>query len=86
MLLSDAISASAAGAFADGHVRVSLSDDEEGVAILVGPMEEGAGARIRESFDVPGTGGSLEGLAEAVEVSGGADGEYLAVRIGRGQS
>jgi serine/threonine-protein kinase RsbW len=84
MLLSDAISAGAPGGFADGRVRVALIERERGVAIRLGPMTSGAAGRIRDGFAVPGTGGSLEGLAEDVQVESGGDGEYLEVRIGAG--
>jgi hypothetical protein len=82
MLLSDAISAGAGGGFTDGRVRVSLIERERGVSIRLGPMDSGAAARIRASFEVPGTGGSLEGLAEEVQVQSGDEGEFLEVRIG----
>ncbi len=82
MLLSDAISAGAGGAFTDGRVRVTLIERDRGVSIRVGPMERGAAERIRDSFEVPGTGGSLEGLAEEVQVESGEEGEFLEVRVG----
>ena len=85
MLLSDAISAGAPGAFVDGRVRVSLIEREKGLAIRLGPMSDGAAAKVRDGFEVPGTGGaSLERLAEEVQVEEGRDGEYLEVRIGTG--
>jgi serine/threonine-protein kinase RsbW len=84
MLLSDAISAGAPGGFLDGRVRVVLSERDRGVTIRVGPMESGAADRIRDGFDVPGTGGSLEHLAEEVKVDSGEEGEYLEVQIGSG--
>jgi serine/threonine-protein kinase RsbW len=84
MLLSDAISAGATEAFADGRLRVALIEQDRGVAIRLGPMSSGAAGKVRDTFEVPGTGGSLEGLAEEVRVESGSDGEYLEVRIGAG--
>jgi len=85
MLLSDAISAGAPDGFIDGRVRVSLIEQDRGVAIRLGPMSHGAAEKVRSGFEVPGTGGgSLERLAEEVEVEEGPGGEYLEVRIGNG--
>ena len=85
MLLSDAIAAGAPEGFIDGRVRVSLLERDRGVAIRVGPMAGGTAAKVRDGFEVPGTGGgTLERLAEEVEVEEGPEGDYLEVRIGTG--
>ena len=84
MLLSDAISAGAPEGFVDGRIRVSLIERERGVMIRLGPMASGAAAEIRDGFEVPGTGGSLERLAEEVRIDETDQGEYLEVGIGSG--
>jgi anti-sigma regulatory factor (Ser/Thr protein kinase) len=81
MLLSDAISAGAPAAFADGQVSLRIADRDEGVELRVGPMKDGAAARLRASLDLPELGGSLETLADEVRVEQGDDGEFLVVGI-----
>jgi serine/threonine-protein kinase RsbW len=81
MLLSDAISAGAPAGFGDGHVCVSIVDGPDGVQLRVGPMDSGGGERLRASLALPEVGGSLESLADEVEVESDDRGEYLVVGI-----
>lgn len=81
MLLSDAISAGAPQAFADGHVALSITDRDEGVELRVGPMLDGAAERLRGSLNLPELGGSLESLADELRIEQGEDGEFLVVGI-----
>lgn len=81
MLLSDAISAGAPQAFADGYVTLSIADRDEGVELRVGPMRDGAAERLRESLNLPELGGSLESLADEVRIERGEGGEFLVVGI-----
>lgn len=81
MLLSDAISAAAPRAFADGPVRVSIADRPEGVELRVGPMSSGAAEGLRSSLSLPDVGGSLETLADEIRTETDGDGEYLIVGI-----
>jgi serine/threonine-protein kinase RsbW len=81
MLLSDAISASAPAAFADGHVHLSIVDRSEGVELRVGPLADGGAERLRSSLDLPDIGGSLENLADEVRVEQADDGEFFVVGI-----
>lgn len=80
MLLSDAISAGATRAFADGHVSLRIADREEGVELRVGPMKDGGAAQLRASLDLPELG-SLETLADEVRVEQDDDGEFLVLAI-----
>ena len=84
VLLTDAISAAAPGAFEDGQVRLELTDAHSGIKLRLGPMAPGSGERIREALQLPAVGGSLESLADDVAVDAAGDGEYLALRIGSG--
>jgi serine/threonine-protein kinase RsbW len=79
VLLTDAIAAAAPSRFADGRVKLGFDDRGEGIALRLGPMEVGAAAQVREELDVPDVGGSLEALADELEVEGSGDGEYLVV-------
>jgi prepilin-type processing-associated H-X9-DG protein len=81
MLLSDAISASAPAAFADGHVHLSIVDRSEGVELRVGPLADGGAERLRSSLDLPDIGGSLENLADEIRVELADDGEFFVVGI-----
>ena len=80
MLLSDAISAGAPQGFTDGHVALSILDGPGGIELRVGPMIEGGGERLRQSFDLPDVG-SLEKLADEMRVESDDEGEYLVVAI-----
>jgi serine/threonine-protein kinase RsbW len=81
VLLSDAISAAAPGAFADGHVSISIADREEGVELRVGPMASGGAERLRGGLELPQLGGSLESLADELRSERDDEGEYLVVGI-----
>jgi len=80
MLLSDAIAAAAPRGFADGHVSLSLADGPSGVVLRIGPMLEGAGARVRDSLDLP-EGGSLATLADDLRVESDPNGDHLVIEI-----
>jgi serine/threonine-protein kinase RsbW len=81
VLVTDAIAAAAPGRFADGCVRLDLDDHEEGVELRLGPMEEGAADRVRETLRVPQVGGSLEALADRLVVERSGDGDYLVIHF-----
>jgi anti-sigma regulatory factor (Ser/Thr protein kinase) len=81
MLLSDAISAGAPGAFGDGPVCLGIADAPEGVELRIGPMAAGGAERLRGALDLPQVGGSMEALADDLRVERGEDGEYLILAI-----
>ena len=81
VLLTDAIADAAPGRFADRSVKLALADAEDGIELRLGPMEAGGAEEIREELDVPAVGGSLEALADELEVEGSAEGDYLAIRF-----
>ena len=81
VLVTDAIAGAAPGRFADGCVRLGLGESEDGLELRLGPMEKGAAAEIREELEVPELGGSLEALADELEVDESSDGDYLIVRF-----
>jgi serine/threonine-protein kinase RsbW len=81
VLVTDAIAGSAPGRFADGCVRLGLGENEEGIELRLGPMDKGAAGEIRKEMTVPDIGGSLEALADELEIDESEDGDYLIVRF-----
>jgi hypothetical protein len=81
VLLTDAISADAPERFADGRVRVNLSDGDHGIDLRIGPMESGAAESLLRSLALPQLGGSLEVLADELKVEQNGEGDYLLVRF-----
>ncbi len=81
VLVTDAISNAAPERFADGLVRLGLDESDHGLELRLGPMEDGAAEEIRRQLEVPGLGGSLEGLVDEVGVESSDEGDYLIVRF-----
>jgi hypothetical protein len=81
LLLADAVSDEAPRVFADGPYRFAVGDGDGGIDLRVGPLPEGASERLRSGLSLPEVGGSLETLADSVEVEAGEAGEYLVVRF-----
>lgn len=81
VLITDAIAAAAPGRFTDGCVRLGLDETEKGLELRLGPMKKGAASEIREELTVPDLGGSLEALADELEIDQSEDGDYLLVRF-----
>jgi serine/threonine-protein kinase RsbW len=81
VLVTDAIADAAPGRFADGCVRLGLDESDSGLELRLGPMEAGAADEIRERLEVPGLGGSLEGLVDEIGVEAADEGDYLIVRF-----
>lgn len=81
VLVTDAIAEAAPGRFADGCVRLGLGESQDGLELRLGPMQKGAAGEIRRDLEVPEVGGSLEALADELEVDESADGDYLIVRF-----
>lgn len=81
VLVTDAIAGAAPGRFADGCVRLGLGESDDGLELRLGPMEKGGAGAIREELAMPDVGGSLETLADELEVGESEDGDYLIVRF-----
>jgi serine/threonine-protein kinase RsbW len=81
VLVTDAIAAAASQGFSDGRVRLGLEEDDVGIGLHLGPMEVGAGSRIRRELEMPDVGGSLEKLADSLAVEESDNGEYLVIRF-----
>jgi len=81
MLLGDALSATIPEGFPDGPTRLAIEDGNGIIDLRVGPMEAGAALRVRDQLELPEVGGSLENLADSIEVESGADGEFLLIAV-----
>lgn len=81
VLVTDAIADAAPERFADGCVHLGLDESEAGLELRLGPMEDGAAAEIRQELELPGMGGSLEGLVDEIGVQSSDVGDYLIVRF-----
>lgn len=83
VLVTDAISVAAPGRFADGCVRLCLDETDEGLELRLGPMDKGGASEVRRELEMPEVGGSLEALADELEVDESEEGDYLIVRFSR---
>ncbi len=82
VLLSDALSADLVWRDGSETVRVTLTETEVGIHLEVGPLAEGLAGSLKQGLYLPEElGGSLESLADAVEVEDDEQGEYLRVRF-----
>jgi hypothetical protein len=67
--------------FANGTYRFAVGDGDGGIDLRVGPLPAGASDRLRSGLSLPDVGGSLESLADSVEVEEAEAGEYLVLRF-----
>lgn len=81
ILLAESVSESSDAAFGGEQLNFSLVDGDGGIEMTVGPLASGGGGRLRDGLKLPGEGGSVETLADSVDVETKADGEYVAFRI-----
>jgi serine/threonine-protein kinase RsbW len=81
VLVTDAVAEAAPGRFADGCVRLGLSESEQGLELRLGPMEKGGAGEIRRQLELPEIGGSLEVLADELTIDESSDGDYLIIRF-----
>jgi serine/threonine-protein kinase RsbW len=70
VLLGDAVSSSTGDDFTGGLVGIALRDGDGALFVRVGPLVEGAGAKLMNEMDVPGAG-SLRSLTSRMEVTKG---------------
>ncbi|HWB70564.1 MAG TPA: ATP-binding protein [Solirubrobacterales bacterium] len=81
MLVTDAVAGGAPDAFTDGHFRFAVAERSDQIELRIGPLQPGAGERLRQGFTLPGVGGSLESLTDGIDVERGAGEEHLVVRF-----
>jgi serine/threonine-protein kinase RsbW len=83
VLLGDALSAGAGDGFPNGTATVGVVGEPGEVVVRVGPLDGGGAEKLRERMRLPELNGSLESLADAVEVESKDDAEHLVIRISR---
>jgi serine/threonine-protein kinase RsbW len=83
VLLGDAVSAGTSDGFPDGVAVVCVEGEGGEVIVRVGPLAAGAADRLRERMRLPDLDGSIENLADDVNVESDDRGEHLVLRIGR---
>ena len=83
VLISDALSAQGADAFADGTARIAVSEEDGAFNVRVGPLGDGGGQRLLDGMRIPMLDASLESLADEVRVERIDGGELLMLKIGR---
>ena len=81
MLLTEAISSATPSVFAGRHFQLVVTDRSGEVSLKIGPMIAGAGDEIRGRLRLPEEGGTLESLADEVEILSEPDGDYVTVRF-----
>jgi serine/threonine-protein kinase RsbW len=91
VLVSDAIAAHAGEYMTRDDIGVAITDRDGSLDFRVGPLRKGGAEGLLSELEVPGLGGSLERLVDAVSVEQDAprggdpvtfgEGEYLALRI-----
>jgi serine/threonine-protein kinase RsbW len=81
ILLSDAISANGPDEFLDGTARIAIAEEEGAFVVRIGPLEAGAGQRLRDGMKIPELDASLEGLADEIRVEETGDGELVVMRV-----
>ena len=83
VLIGDAVSAGAQHGFPDGTALLGVQGEEGEVTLRVGPLQGGQAEKLRERLRLPELEGSVESLADGVEIESREDGESLVLRIRR---
>lgn len=87
VLLGDAVSSHRPNDFPEGLVGIAIRDGDGTLNVRIGPVVEGAGARILSAMDLPaGERGSLRNLARSIQVVSADDpepGEYVEIEVSR---
>jgi len=81
ILLAETVSDSSGPAFAGSELSFSLVDADGGIVMTVGPLGSGGGDRLRQGLKLPADAGTVEALADQVQVDRRSEGEYVAFRI-----
>lgn len=81
-IVTDALAQHTAAQAADGHVRVSIAEDERSLALAVGPLTAGGGQALVAATELPGLGRLIDQLASRIDIDSGPEGEILRVRLG----
>ena len=82
-IMAGAIADRAPDLSADGALEVRLAYEPAAISFTLGPLVPGGAARLLEQTAVPGVGPVIERMADEVRVDSAADGDLLAVLVGR---
>lgn len=87
VLVTDAISAHVSSYIASRHVSIAFEDGDGMLKLRVGPLLEGGAQGLLQTMELPGLNGSLEQLADEVNVERDSEDvepagdEYLVLRL-----
>jgi hypothetical protein len=81
LLLTDAVAAYAPGRSRDGHVRIQVDVDADGLEIAVDDLQPGGADGIVADATLPDVGGVIERLADVVETEERDGAERLVLRM-----
>jgi hypothetical protein len=83
LLVTDAIAAHAQDFTVNGMVGVTITADETGIAVVVGPLRAQGAEGLLRAAELPGVGNVLERVADEVTTGKTEDGsgEQLSMRI-----
>jgi hypothetical protein len=71
LLLTDAVAAHAPSQAANGHVRIHVQADADGLSLRVGALRSGGAEELVESAALPGVGNVFRRVATDVRAEGG---------------
>jgi anti-sigma regulatory factor (Ser/Thr protein kinase) len=83
VLISDALSAQGADAFAEGTARIAVREEDGAFSVRVGPLGDGGGQQLLDGMRIPMLDATLESLADDVRVERIDGDEVLMLKIGR---
>lgn len=81
-IVADVLAQHTAAQAADGHVHVSIAEEDRALALAVGPLAAGGGKALVAATELPGLGRLLDQLASQVDIDPGPEGEILRLRLG----
>ena len=84
ILLAETVSDNSHDAFAGEQLNFSLANGDGGIEMIVGPLGDGGSGRLRDGLKLPDEGGSVETLADSVNLQTRSDGEYVTFRFAPG--
>ncbi|MCB0876853.1 MAG: ATP-binding protein [Solirubrobacterales bacterium] len=84
ILLAETVSESSGEAFGEELPSFALADGEGGIEMTVGPLARGGGERLREGLVLPEDSGTVETLADKVEIDRRPEGEFVVFAIAAG--
>ena len=81
LLITDAIAAHAPDFTLNGQVCVTVSADDDGITLLVAPLEAKGAQGLLDAAELPGVGNVLQRVADDVSAGTAEDGESEALTV-----